>query len=193
MMNIYLVRHGETVYNIQRIIQGWCDSPLTEEGIKQARKLKEYLKDYEFKAIFTSSLNRAADTARILNEDRNIHFEICDELKEMHFGSLEKTPGNDEFLNQFYEGYKKYGGENSEEAGKRIMDFVLSKYEEYKDDTILIFSHGWSIRSFLRLIDKKRLDDFFLSGGWCANCSLSLVKYDGKDFEIIDVFKDVIA
>ena len=81
MMKIYLVRHGETVYNIQRIIQGWCDSPLTEEGIKQARKLKEYLKDYEFKAIFTSSLNRAADTARILNEDRNIHFEIFDELK----------------------------------------------------------------------------------------------------------------
>ena len=42
MKTLYLMRHGETLFNVQHKIQGWCDSPLTEKGIKQAQKARDY-------------------------------------------------------------------------------------------------------------------------------------------------------
>ena len=44
MKKLYLMRHGETLFNVQHKIQGWCDSPLTENGKQQALKAKEYFK-----------------------------------------------------------------------------------------------------------------------------------------------------
>ena len=43
--DLYLMRHGQTLFNVRRKIQGWCDSPLTELGIQQAQSAKELLKD----------------------------------------------------------------------------------------------------------------------------------------------------
>ena len=93
---------------------------------------------------------------------------------------------------RFYIGLKEYGGQSNEEVGKRIYDYLKSQYQYYPDDNILVVSHGWAIRSFLRVIDKKRLDEYFDPDRRTKNCSISIVDYDGSNFEIIEMFKDVL-
>ena len=47
MKTLYMMRHGQTLFNQKRLMQGWCDSPLTELGKRQARCVKEYLENNE--------------------------------------------------------------------------------------------------------------------------------------------------
>ncbi|HOV13114.1 MAG TPA: histidine phosphatase family protein, partial [Spirochaetota bacterium] len=61
-MKIYLVRHGETDWNVKKLMQGWKDSPLTERGVENAKKLSNRLKYLDFQYIFCSPANRALKT-----------------------------------------------------------------------------------------------------------------------------------
>ena len=62
-MKLYIVRHGETKYNEKKIIQGHLDIPLSDEGIRQAKKLAKRLEVINFDCIYTSDLKRAKQTA----------------------------------------------------------------------------------------------------------------------------------
>lgn len=64
--NLYIVRHGQTYYNIFNKLQGWSNSPLTQKGIDGANKTAEKLKDIPFKAVYCSDTTRAQDTAQII-------------------------------------------------------------------------------------------------------------------------------
>jgi len=191
-MRIYFVRHGQTIFNQRRLLQGWCDSPLSEDGINQAKGVIPYFRDIDIKAIYSSISLRALDTAEIIGDSKNLKVEASRLLREMHFGNKEGLPLPENHLELYYLGYKDAGGEINEETGQRIMDFVLNIYEKHLNDEIIIVSHAWAIRSFLRLIDKKRLDDYFDNNGKCPNCSLSIVDYDGDRFIIEEVFKDIL-
>lgn len=65
MYTLYLLRHGQTLYNLQRLVQGRCDSPLTSTGIQQAKAAGAWLaaQDVVLSAIHSSPLKRAMDTA----------------------------------------------------------------------------------------------------------------------------------
>ena len=54
MQELYFVRHGQTLFNVQDKVQGWCDSPLTNEGVEVAKRLGEALKDVHFDALYSS-------------------------------------------------------------------------------------------------------------------------------------------
>ncbi|WP_418390600.1 histidine phosphatase family protein, partial [[Clostridium] scindens] len=71
-MRIYLVRHGETDWNIVRKLQGRTDIPLNEKGIKAAQKTGEALRNVPFTRAFSSPLKRAMDTAKLILGDRQI-------------------------------------------------------------------------------------------------------------------------
>ena len=62
MKHLYLMRHGQTLFNVYRRIQGWCDSPLTELGIHQAKLAREKLKYIPFDHYYSSTSERACDT-----------------------------------------------------------------------------------------------------------------------------------
>lgn len=68
MKHLYLVRHGETLFNKRRKIQGWCDSPLTPLGIQQAKEVKEKLEklNIQFDSFYCSTSERASDTLEII-------------------------------------------------------------------------------------------------------------------------------
>ena len=61
---LYLMRHGQTLFNLQHKIQGWCDSPLTELGIKQAKVAGKWFKDHDitFDHAYSSTSERCCDT-----------------------------------------------------------------------------------------------------------------------------------
>lgn len=88
-MKLYLMRHGETLFNTQKRVQGWCDSPLTENGIWQAEEAKQYFakKGISFDAVYSSTQERATDTAKIVAPEYTVT--QLKGIKEMNFGSFE--------------------------------------------------------------------------------------------------------
>ncbi len=88
-MKIYLMRHGETEYNRVGRLQGQSDIPLNEFGIQLAEKTAEGLKSVNFDAVFSSPLQRALETARIVTGSRDVKVETDERLKEIHFGAGE--------------------------------------------------------------------------------------------------------
>ena len=89
-MKLYLVRHGETSWNIERKVQGQTDIPLNETGVRQAEKVREELKSVAFDICYCSPLIRAKRTAEIVADGR-VDIVIDENLKERGFGELEGT------------------------------------------------------------------------------------------------------
>ena len=71
---LYLMRHGETLFNTQGRVQGACDSPLTQLGIDQAMLVKKYFDDnaISFDKVYSSTQERATDTAKLVSGQENI-------------------------------------------------------------------------------------------------------------------------
>lgn len=90
---LYIVRHGKTMFNTVQRVQGWCDTPLTKTGVEGIRHLGAGLKDIDFKEAYSSDSGRAIETARlILSEHTNgpqIPFRVDKRIREWCFGSLE--------------------------------------------------------------------------------------------------------
>ena len=104
------MRHGQTLFNVGKKIQGFCDSPLTDLGIEQAKKASEYFKDIELTHAYSSTSERCCDTLEIVTENRMPYVRLKG-LKEMNFGIYE---GESEDLNPDRETFEtffvKYGG-----------------------------------------------------------------------------------
>ena len=91
-MEIYFVRHGQTIWNVEKRFQGLSDSPLTELGITQAKLLGEKLKDIKFDKFYSTSLKRANDTLKYILEElgeENIPVKKSWRLNERHYGALQ--------------------------------------------------------------------------------------------------------
>lgn len=152
---LYLMRHGQTLFNKRHLIQGWCDSPLTDFGIYQAQVASEYFKEHGiiFDSAFSSTSERACDTLEIVT-DGKIPYKRIKGLKEWNFGVFE---GESEELNPSipYENFfVYYGGESQAELQDRINFTISSLMKETAGDTVLIVSHGGSIRNFARVWEK---------------------------------------
>lgn len=89
MKKLFLMRHGQTLFNLRGKIQGHCDSPLTELGVDQARKARDYFIDEKvrFDAAYSSTQERAVDTAGIVCDYLKI--DSIKGLKEWNFGLFE--------------------------------------------------------------------------------------------------------
>ena len=83
-MILYIVRHGETDYNVKHIIQGVVNTNLNETGIRQAQNLKKEIDKLDIDLVIVSPLKRACETASIITKDRDIElFMTIELLKEM--------------------------------------------------------------------------------------------------------------
>ena len=112
-MKIYLVRHGQTLFNQQKKVQGWCDSPLTQEGIQQAIAVSKTLQSISFEYAYSSTSERAMDTMHYILQDRSVPHAYVKGLKELNFGSLEGEKESDVFtdISVYEKGFEMYGGE----------------------------------------------------------------------------------
>lgn len=90
-MNLYLIRHGESVCNVQRMLYGRTDCALTELGCRQAREVGEKLRGEDISRCVSSPLIRAAETARLALWDRDIPIELDDGLMEQDMGEWENV------------------------------------------------------------------------------------------------------
>lgn len=149
------MRHGQTLFNKRHLIQGWCDSPLTDFGIYQAQVAGQYFREQriKFDTAFSSTSERACDTLEIVT-DRKMPYKRIKGLKEWNFGIFE---GESEDLNPsipYNDFFVYYGGESQAELQDRINYTISSLMKETEGDTVLIVSHGGSIRNFARVWEK---------------------------------------
>ncbi len=157
MCTIYIVRHGQTDWNVSKTSQGQIDIPLNKVGEAQAFDLGEKLKQIHFDAFFTSDLIRAKRTAEILNIERQLAIQTTEALRERNFGTYQGKP-IDEAHNRLYkllEDYKDHphiiesNVETNEQIVSRALTFIREMSVEYGGKTVLLVSHGGLMRTLL--------------------------------------------
>lgn len=146
---LYLMRHGQTLFNVRRKIQGWCDSPLSELGIKQAKVAGSYYKQHgiTFDHAYASTSERACDTLELICD---MPYTRLKGLKEWNFGVFE---AESEDLNPslpYGDFFVPYGGEGEMELRQRIADTLLDIMRKEDHEVVLAVSHGASCRQFMR-------------------------------------------
>lgn len=161
-MKFIFVRHGKTHFNEINLTQGWCDSPLSQLGVKQVENMSLQLKDYSINKAYTSPLGRAVETSEIILQGHNIAPIYDKRLKEVNFGILEgintlfvkelriDAPN---WMDTLEMDYRPYKGEDLHSVIIRqrevINDIVESSQE---DDTILVVGHGCSLYGLVKTL-----------------------------------------
>lgn len=195
-MEIYIIRHGETIWNRECRIQGRADTELSDKGRDGAIKTREELKDIRFDAVYSSPLRRAYETANIICKDRNLEINIDERLREISFGSYEgKT--YDELENEglqfslffdkpecFVPAKDAESFESLIERAKSFIDEIVLKYGN-TDKRIMIVAHGAMNKALMLNIRKTELKDFWL-GGLQKNCNAIIVSYTKGVYQILN-------
>ena len=149
MIQIILVRHGETEWNVKGVFRGRIDIELNETGIKQAQLLVEYLSNLKIDAIYSSPLKRAVKTAEMITSYHKLNVEITPGLIDFNYGEWQGLP-RQEVKDKYKELYAEWiknphrvktpSGETLDDVRKRAMDVVndvIAKYE----GTVVLVSH----------------------------------------------------
>lgn len=157
--SFFIVRHGETEWNVKGLMQGHKDSPLTDRGIQQAKHLAQELKNISFDIIFSSDLPRAKRTAQIITLERKLALKTSELLRERNFGQFEgkhKSSLKDfdtifeSLSNQEKYFYKSAPDiESDEELVGRFITFIREVAISYPKNTVLLVSHGGMIQALL--------------------------------------------
>ena len=174
----YIVRHGQTLFNVKELIQGWSDSPLTPLGVHQAQLMDEKISPIEFILGVSSTSERARDTLLTITQER---FPVLfyKDLKEVGFGSLE---GGDRrpLLESSRRDYTPWGGENFDEAGLRVERRLITIAKHVGNRNVLVVSHGTVLREVIHDLDPNYNDimpNCSMMKIACEDGQLSLVSY----------------
>jgi len=153
--NIFLVRHGETLWNLEKRWQGSKNSPLSSLGEKQAREVKVKLLPYDLDVAYVSFLKRTQDTCDIILNDSVLNANVLDGIQEINMGDWEgKTHSEvqtnnaselDLFLNT-PEKFSLHGAETYLEVQTRIVKSLEYIFASHKNSNVLVVSHGVAIK-----------------------------------------------
>lgn len=168
-MILYLMRHGQTDWNVEGRVQGWNDTPINKKGLEQAHFAGEKLINEEIETVYSSDLKRAKKTAEIVSAALDLPLHYTKRLREMDFGKatgVKKTDLNAKFpyiyaafndLNNLERYDIRYPeGESIGEVQQRFMKFITKLLEDRRQK-VLIVTHGMLVRIFAESCLKKTL------------------------------------
>lgn len=199
LTSFYILRHGETVLNTLRILQGQFDSPLTENGIRQAEEAARKFSAINFDAIFSSDLLRAKRTAEIIKLDRSLEIMTRKALRERTWGKYDGKLAS-EFVRETKELLIRYQqlsekekwrfkfdeeSESDEEVVSRFITLLREIAVGFPGKTILVVTHGGNIITFLGHLGYIKTEEIrstkFVNTGYLKLTS------DGVDFFLHEV------
>jgi 2,3-bisphosphoglycerate-dependent phosphoglycerate mutase len=166
MPTLVLVRHGQSLWNLENRFTGWVDVPLTEKGASEARKAGELLKGFRFDVAYTSVLSRAQETLRLILEGLGAEPPVIRDqaLNERHYGELQGLNKEDTARRYGAEQVKLWrrsydvpppNGESLEMTAKRTLPFfdrcIAGDLRLGKN--VLVVAHGNSNRSIVMQLD----------------------------------------
>lgn len=187
---LYLMRHGETLFNTQKRVQGWCDSPLTDNGIAQAQAARQFFEEtgIAFDDAYSSTQERAADTAKLVTD---LPITQLKGLKEMNFGIFEAQP---EMLlpkhrpgtTSFEDLLVPFGGEDIREVGRRVRQTISETLDNSRAETTLMVTHGAAMWGLIQTADWDWPMDLRL-----PNCAILEFTYDKGELDLRRVINPV--
>ncbi|MCQ2597140.1 MAG: histidine phosphatase family protein [Treponema sp.] len=183
-MKLYLLRHGETDWNKEWRLQGLSDISLNENGIAQAKEAAQKYAHLHFDYVFSSPLQRALNTARILAEPHGLEVQTDERLCEICLGDLEgktveetdRDPLLKEARTNFFDHPELYvptgNGESFEALNNRCLDFLNDLRTRFDSNScILLSGHGALCKGIVRAAKSLPVEDFWKSG-LQNNCGL---------------------
>lgn len=185
--DLYLVRHGQTIFNLKRIIQGWSDSPLTQLGCDQATRAGMFLRarGIEPDHAYTSTLHRTEQT--IANLWPGLAYERLDGLREWFFGDFEAERVMLMPERPWRDFYRQFGGEGQIQVRTRMVATLTDLMRRPDHTCVLAVSHGSAIKEFLDHVRGAAADERERVPG---NCSVLHFAFDdaADTFELVEVF-----
>lgn len=189
---IYIIRHGQTDFNVKQIVQGrGINSDINDTGIQQAKLFFEAHKEIKFDIVYTSSLKRTWQTADSFISKKIPHL-IRTNLDEIDWGIFEGVEHHAGLQKEYYDIIEEWkngnlsvkieGGESANDLAERLLPFI----EEIKNttaQTILVCTHGRTLRILICLllrIDIAQMDNFDHQ-----NTCLYHLSYDDNTFSLI--------
>ncbi len=180
---VYITRHGETDFNIEKKVTGTVDIPLNDNGIIQAENSSKNFPVRDLDLIISSPLKRAFKTAEIFSNNLKVNLKIDDRLKEIDLGVFQGEYKSTVFRENrdLFELHKKdldcisHGGESINMAVSRVYNFLESLKSRYGDKKVLIVAHTFIFRA---------IHSYFKFGRWDLSCgNLKLGNCDIKEYK----------
>jgi len=189
---IIFLRHGQAENNTKRILAGRTEGvPLTKIGIEQAENIGKYLKPIDISAIYSSPIERADNTAKIVAESNSIDYKLDERLTELDMGKFTRMPYDEIFAkhgNVFLKFYSddpiisEHNVETFPHVQKRVMDMLDYTIKKHDQENVLLVTHMDPIKSVIaKVIDLKPLSLFELI---IANCSLTIIKHHDEKLSL---------
>jgi broad specificity phosphatase PhoE len=194
VLNIYITRHGETQWNSENRLQGWKDSELTDNGIRNAVALGERLYQIKFNAVYSSPIERAVKTTKLICSDRIIPLRLEEGLKEINLGDWEgkvkeeiEQTSKQEYFNfwnapHLYN-HEMHNGEGLAALKNRVENVINRIIADNKKGNILIVTHGVTIRAILSYLMNIPTEKWW-EGPFIEGTSLTLAQYDEGTFQV---------
>jgi probable phosphoglycerate mutase len=189
---IIFLRHGQAENNTKRILAGRTEGvPLTKIGIEQAEQIGKYLKPIDISAIYSSPIERANNTAKIVAESNSIDYKLDERLTELDMGKFTRMPYDEIFAkhgNVFLKFYSndpiisEHNVETFPHVQKRVMDMLDYTIKKHDQENVLLVTHMDPIKSVIaKVIDLKPLSLFELI---IANSSLTIIKHHDEKLSL---------
>lgn len=193
-MRLYLVRHGETVHNDERRIQGpLLDGPLNARGLDQAERLAQWFAGKRVDAIYSSPMRRAMDTAAPLARAVNLPVGTCPGLVEFSWGDLLGKLDVGETRDQLAGALKRWeagdldyavpNGETPKQAWVRAVAELGTIFEAHEDQHVVIVAHGRLNKVILAGLisgDLSKMEAYPQ-----PNAGIAVCEYDGRDWKLV--------
>ncbi len=185
-MQIFLLRHGATDWNLQGRCQGTTDKELNSLGHEQAKNAAAHLSDETIHAVYSSNLKRAIQTAHAISQPRNLPVVIEESLRELDHGALEGLTFSDiqSHYPEFIQRWRKEpaellipGGERLIDVGNRAWDGMNRIVQRHQvAETIAVVSHNFPILAILCRITQTSLNEY--RAFHLNPCEISRISYD---------------
>ena len=186
MSKILIVRHGNSLSNIDKTFTGHIDSPLSELGEKQAQKLCDFLcNNFNVDVICSSDLSRAINTIKPLADKMGVKIRLDKNLREIYGGEWEGVKFSDiaQIYSSDFSVWKNTpglarctGGESYADATERIVSAVYKIAKENEGKTVVIATHGGVIRGLqcrLSGLTLKQMNEI----DYVVNASVSVIEF----------------
>ena len=186
IMQVILLRHGQTEWNVLQKYQGHTDIDLNDYGRQQAQRVADYLRENEtIEAIYCSDLSRGRETAEIIGRVLKLPVQGDVRWRELSFGRWEGLTYS-EVYQQYPQEYDSWfkntrqmqvpGGESFDDVLARSLP-ALYELADLHEGTVLVVSHGGLIKTILNHLHGEDMWDIYLEPG-----SMSFLEWDGEQF-----------
>jgi len=179
--NLFLIRHGQSIYNLENRFTGWKDVQLTDLGIAQATEAGKILSKITFDLCYTSNLKRAQNTLNLILEKMNQNPKVIknEALNERDYGDLigqNKLEAADKFGSEQVQIWRRSfdvpppGGESLKMTAERTLPYYndVIKPQVNTGKNIIISAHGNSIRAIVMEIFNLTSEQILKTEiGWC--------------------------